>query len=242
MITSSPSSASTVSSNSPLHTGQARISINSFFIYLTPSPSDQPSAIGIQPAKPGPVSFILEWNGYKIVYAGDTAPNKWFMEHCRDVDLLINECMLTPQQLMRFYGQPAARALMMQVDIHTSAQSFGKIASVLKPRHAVAYHFFNEEGTRYDILEAIRQTYDGPLSMADDMMVWNVTRDGIRERMTVSADNAWDVAGPNRPPIPDKKYPPQESDWILAGRWQPAVQVDEAAFRNFRKQHGLDDK
>ena len=22
----------------------------------------------------GPVSFIMEWNGYKLVYAGDTAP------------------------------------------------------------------------------------------------------------------------------------------------------------------------
>ena len=32
----------------------------------------------------GPVSFILQWNGYKIVYGGDTAPNNWFMKHCRD--------------------------------------------------------------------------------------------------------------------------------------------------------------
>ena len=31
----------------------------------------------------GPVSFILEWNGTtSSIYAGDTAPNKWFMEHC----------------------------------------------------------------------------------------------------------------------------------------------------------------
>ena len=116
----------------------------------------------------------------------------------------------------------------------------GKIASVLKPRHAVAYHFFNEEGTRYDILEAIRQTYDGPLSMAADMMVWNVTRDGIRERMAVSADNAWDVGGPTRPPGPDKTFPPQESEFTLSGRWLPAKEVDDAAFASFREKHGLD--
>ena len=88
-------------------------------------------------------------------------------------------------------------------DIHTSAQAFGKIMSTLKPRHAVAYHFFNEEKTRYAIYDAIRMTYDGPLSMADDMMVWNITRDGIRERMAVSADDAWDVAGPTPPPLPE---------------------------------------
>ena len=37
---------------------------------------------------------------------------------------------------------------------------------------AVAYHFFNEEATRYDIYGAIRESYDGLLSMATDLMVW----------------------------------------------------------------------
>ena len=186
----------------------------------------------------GPVSFILEWNGYRVVYAGDTAPNKWFMEHAKDADLIIYECMLTPEQLMEFYGQPAQRAMMMQTDIHTSAQAFGKIMSTLEPRHAVAYHFFNEEKTRYAIYDAIRTTYDGPLSMADDMMVWNITRDGIRERMAVSADDAWDVAGPTPPPLPDKKFPPQESQFILDGRWDVS-DVEDEAFDAFRKKHGL---
>ncbi len=84
---------------------------------------------------------MLEWNGYKVIYAGDTAPNKWFMEHAKGADIMIYECMLTPEQLMEFYGQPAQRAMMMQTDIHTSAQAFGKIMSTLRPRHAVAYHF-----------------------------------------------------------------------------------------------------
>jgi ribonuclease Z len=85
----------------------------------------------------------------------------------------------------------------------------------------------------------VRQTYDGPLSMATDMMVWNITREGIRERMAVSADNAWDVASPTRPPLPDKKFPPQESEFILSGRWEEAARIDEEAFREFRKKHGL---
>ena len=161
------------------------------------------------------------------------------MEYGKDADFIIYECMLTPEQLMQFYGQPAQRAMMMQTDIHTSAQVFGKIMSTLKPRHAVAYHFFNEEATRYAIYDAIRQTYDGPLSMADDMMVWNITRAGIRERMAVSPDDAWDVGGPTPPPLPDKKFPPQESEFTLKGRWAPAMQVEKEAFKEFRKKHGL---
>ena len=46
--------------------------------------------------------------------------------------------------------------------------------------------------------------------------------------------------GPTPPPLPDKKFPPQETEFILSGRWQPAAEVDEAAFRDFKKKHGLD--
>ena len=97
-----------------------------------------------------------------------------------------------------------------------------------------------EEATRYAIYDAVRQTYAGPLSMATDMMVWNITRDGIRERMAVSDDDAWDVAGPTPPPPPDRKFPPQETEFILNGRWDVS-DVEDEAFREFRKKHGLPD-
>ena len=71
----------------------------------------------------------------------------------------------------------------------------------------MAFHLFNEEATRYAIYDGIRQTYDGPLSMATDMMVWNTTRDEIKERTAVSADDAWDTASPTMPPPPDKTVP-----------------------------------
>jgi len=186
----------------------------------------------------GPVSFIIEWNGYKVVYGGDTTPNKWFMEYCLDADFIIHEAMLTPEQLMVFYGQPPARTMMMNIDIHTSAQAFGKIMSEVKPRHAVAYHFFNEEGTRYGIYDGVRSTYDGPLSMATDNMVWNITRDSITERMVVSSDEAWDTAGPTPPPMPDHKYPSQETQFITDGRLDWKAQESEW-FGAFREKHGL---
>ncbi len=99
-------------------------------------------------------------------------------------------------------------------------------------------HWFNEEGTRYKQYAGIRETYDGPVSMATDMMVWNITKDGVRERMAVSADDAWDVAGPTPPPLPDKKFPPQETQFILDGRWDVS-EIEDEAFKEFRKQHGL---
>ena len=178
----------------------------------------------------GPVSFILEWNDYKVVFSGDTAANKWIIEHGNDADFVIFECMLTSGQLQKFYGQPPERSYMMQWDIHVSAPAFGKIMSMLKPRHAVAFHFFNEEATRYAIYDGIRQTYDGPLSMATDMMVWNITREGIKERMAVSADDAWDTASPTMPPPPDNTVPNLETDFLRSGRLDTS-DVEETGVR-----------
>ena len=41
------------------------------------------------------------------------------------------------------------------------------------------------------VLERIRKTYDGPLSLATDYMVWNVTKDKIRTRMTIVEHASW---------------------------------------------------
>ena len=166
----------------------------------------------------GPVSFSLEYNGLKVVFGGDTFPNKWFDQYARDADFCIHECMNTPEQLREFYNQPPPLALAMNTDFHTSAQAFGKVMSMVEPKHAVAYHFFNEEATRYEIYEAIRETYDGPLSLATDLMVWNVTKDGTKERMAVATHEAWSVPGTAKQPPPPKDAKPVMTKAMIDGR------------------------
>lgn len=139
---------------------------------------------------------------------------------------------------MKFYNQPASLALAMNIDFHTSAQAFGKVMSTVKPRHAVAYHFFNEEGTRYGIYEGIRETYDGPLSMATDLMVWNITKDEIVERMAVATHEAWSVPGNAKQPPRDPSLAPVMTDYIQEGR----INVDDANIemvQEFSNRNGL---
>jgi ribonuclease Z len=186
----------------------------------------------------GPVSYALEWNGYKVVIGGDTAPNKWEIEYAKDADLFVHEAFMTSDQMMNKYGQPAQLALRINFTFHTSAQSFGKIMSLTRPRHAVAYHFFNEEDTRYPIFEGIRETYDGPLSMATDNMVWNIRRDEIIERMVVSPDNAWDVEGPGEALAPDRTRKPEYTPFILDGAFD-MTDVNKGWSQEFIKTNGL---
>jgi ribonuclease Z len=186
----------------------------------------------------GPVSYSLEWKSMKVVFGGDTVPNKWFVKFAKDADLVVHECMMTPEQLIKYYNQPPQLALRMNTDFHTSAQAFGKMMSTIKPRHAVAYHFFNEEGTRYGIYEAIRETYDGPLSMANDMMVWNITKDKITERMAVSADEAWDVPGEDKPLEPDLTRKDELTQAMNQGRWDVS-DVQAKMVERVKKEYGL---
>ena len=190
----------------------------------------------------GPVSFSLEWNGLKIVFGGDTFPNKWFIKYAKDADVAIHEVFLTPDELVKWYGQSPGQALGVGTQIHTSPPAFGKVMSEIKPRHAIGYHFFNEEGTRYGIYDGVRQTYSGPLSLATDNMVWNVTKEKIVERMTVSPDQAWAVNGPKAPPPPPAAGTVADplSDAMKAGRWNPeAEDAQKALVDAFKKEHNM---
>ena len=81
-------------------------------------------------------------------------------------------------------------------------------------------------------------TYDGPLSMATDMMVWNVRRDKIIERMAVSPDQAWEVPGPGGKLAPDRSRKSEYTDFIQKGRLD-ASDVNKRWLEEFMKENGL---
>jgi len=63
--------------------------------------------------------------------------------------------------------------------------------TMVQPRHAVAYHFWKDFNTTAGVYERVRSTYDGPLSLAEDYMVWNVSKDEIRERLAIIDEHTW---------------------------------------------------
>lgn len=185
----------------------------------------------------GPVSFIVEYSGLKLVFGGDSSPNKWLVEHARNADFVIHEAFGTPEFFATDYNQPPQLAWRACCEFHTSGPAFGKIMSEIKPRHAVAYHSMEE--AHDDVREGIRQTYDGPLSMAVDNMVWNVTRDKVVERMAVSADRASGVSGPTRQPPPESGRPDPMSDFIKSGEWAPGFNAQNPMLDEHMKKYNL---
>ena len=172
----------------------------------------------------GSVWFRLDWNGRSFVFGGDTFPNKWFIEHAKDAELVVHECFHTPQQLGTLLETPPVQAIYISAYIHTPPEAFGKIMSTVKPRHAIGYHFWTFHDIYDEVLELVRETYDGPLTLAKDLTVWNVTDEQVVVREAITTD---DVAPTGTTPAyrQAKREPPSVAEkWISedinAGKWE----------------------
>ena len=156
----------------------------------------------------------------KIVYSGDTQPNKWMIEYAKDADVVIHEVMPMPESMVEFYNQPPERAIRASCGFHTCPPAFGKIMSELKPRHAIAFHWFNEEGTRYLQYDGIRETYDGPLIIASDLMAWNISKDEIVQREVIASERV------QAPPTSEgymkakRSGEASYSEFVSSGKWK----------------------
>jgi len=177
----------------------------------------------------GSVSYSLEWKDLKFVFSSDTYPNKWFVEYAKDADLVIHECFIAVPDLVNKMRFSPESALLVGTQVHTAPEAFGKVMSAVKPRMAVAYHFFKDFDTTAAVYERIRKTYDGPLSLAEDYMVWNVTKNDIRVRMAEVDHHTWapPLASPAEPPKLEDRKPFEKklgvslefSDFTKNGYW-----------------------
>jgi ribonuclease Z len=178
----------------------------------------------------GSVSYSLEWNGLKFVFGSDTYPNKWFIEYSKDADLVIHECFIAVPDLVAKMGFTPESALQVGTQIHTAPEAFGKVMSAVNPRMAVAYHFFKDFDTTGAIYDRIRSTYDGPLSLAEDFMVWNITKDNLITRMAGVEEATWAPPTTIPPEVPkpsDRDAFSQRLNWelpfsefVINGKWE----------------------
>jgi ribonuclease Z len=159
----------------------------------------------------GAVSFRLDWNGLSFVFGGDSAPNKWFLKEAKNADVVVHEAFFTPEQWMRIAGFPYKQAYWVTSVIHTPPEGFGKIMSSVEPRMAVAYHYWNHRDLEFEIYEGIRKTYAGPLALAADLTVINVTKEDVVVREVTFNHEAW-AQGTSR-------------EWDTAPRGEPATGV-----------------
>ena len=153
----------------------------------------------------------------KFVYGGDTFPNKWFLEFAKGADVAVHECFITVDDLQSKAGFQREFAITVGTQIHTSPGAFASVMKAIEPRMAIAFHFFNDVGTAPGIYKEILNVYDGPVSLAKDLMVWNITPENITTRQLVNTQDTWPQPEENRKQGTRGKATPM-SEWLADGR------------------------
>jgi ribonuclease Z len=143
-------------------------------------------------------------------------------------------------QLVDQYRFDPETAINVATHVHTAPSAFGAVMDEVKPRMAVAWHFYNDFDTRFAVYEQIRTTYDGPLAMADDLLVFNVTKDEVRVRETIANSATWPAPAVSKPEQPDHTKLHPRSDFIDSGMLIDMVsKVVGPEVDDFKKRRGI---
>lgn len=101
-----------------------------------------------------------------VVVSGDTAPSEELVKQAEDCDVLLHEVYSEKALRERAWsGTP------YHTTFHTSGVELGKLAARIKPKLLVLYHQL-AWSTEQEIIDEVRQHYDGPLEYGDDLDVF----------------------------------------------------------------------
>ncbi len=169
----------------------------------------------------GAVGYRFEWNGLSMAFTGDSIPTRHEAEQAAGVDVFIHELFIDAPTLAKQNNMPLKIAENV-VHEHTPAKMLGRIFSIAKPALGVGTHFFANDYTIDPAFEGIASGYSGPVVIAQDLMVINVTPEQIVTRMAKTDLLSW--AAPAPPPPAGAKRP--ELDPLVAEGRTPQWVVD----------------
>jgi ribonuclease Z len=135
----------------------------------------------------GAVGYRLDYAGMSMVFAGDCEPSTITVDNSQDVDLIIHETFNAPETYVDLLGWTEVMAKIVAWTKHTSPEAAARVFTGANPRLAMSFHAMIAPGTPQPIFDGIRSGYDGPLVIAQDFTVVNITPEQIVTRM-VDAD------------------------------------------------------
>jgi len=158
-----------------------------------------------------------------IVYSGDTRINKFMVEQGQNVDLLIHESFLPAEILSEKTGMALENARIVSNEIHTPAKAAGVVFELAQPKMAVMYHVWVTEETIPLLFDDLRIPYLGPVTLAQDLTVFNLTPDSIVVRQALVDDAPWPI-------VPEESADAEKEEAPILPQWleDQAIDVEEA--------------
>ncbi len=166
----------------------------------------------------GAVGYRLEWNGLSMAFTGDSIPTRHKAEQSAGVDVFIHELFIDAPTFAEKNNMPL-RIAENVVGEHTSADNLGRVFAIAKPKLGVGTHYFTNEYTIDPAFSGIASTYSGPVVIAQDLMVINVTPQQIVSRMAQTDLLSWAApaprsAGGKRPKVDPAPTEGRTQTWV----------------------------
>lgn len=130
----------------------------------------------------GPVAYRLDWKGRSFVFSGDTKPCQNMVELAKGADIFVHEAFVLPETLAHAMQIDLEDAHNIVEHVHTPLRGAGVVFAAARPALAVAYHLWLQERDVPRMVDELRRTYAGPLAIAEDLMVYEATAGGVRQR------------------------------------------------------------
>ena len=170
----------------------------------------------------GAVGYRLDYKDSSVVFTGDTRPSKTTIEACKGgADLLIHETFPSAAVFAKKASVPDKQAEMVVNYAHTSPTMAGKVFKRAGARMSVMWHLVVDHETVGPAYQDMRSQYAGPVTIAQDLTVFNITRNAVVVRQAIIDPVAWPVMGKSKVSGPPLSKPIDPPDW-----WAGALITD----------------
>jgi ribonuclease Z len=142
----------------------------------------------------GAVGYRIEYGGNSVVFSGDTRPCESLLQACKGgVDLLIHEAFPSAVVFAKKASVPLEHAEVVVNKTHTSPAMVGRVFRDAGARMSVMWHLVVDHDTVGPAYQEMRGEYNGPVTIAQDLTVFNITRKAVVVRQAEIDPVAWPV-------------------------------------------------
>lgn len=163
----------------------------------------------------GAVGYTVAYAGRKVVFSGDTRPCKHVVQAAEGADLLIHECFQSPAVTAQATGLPLETALQITRLAHTIPDQMGRILDLTKPRMGALWHLDLTPGVDA-VFDELSAHYNGPVTITQDLTIFNVTADAVTARQARVNPAAPPVHGPSKTNLTLDPAPTPPAWWAEA--------------------------
>lgn len=128
--------------------------------------------------------YRVDFDDRSVVISGDTKFSENLIKFANGTDLLIHQAAMAKDELLQ-----KSIAFRYIIDHHTRPEEAGTVFARSKPKQAALYHIvLLTDGkipapTETEVLERAKNNYPGPIVVAEDLMRFTISRDGVTYRM-----------------------------------------------------------